>query len=52
MRSLHDVHAGKAYEADPVRPSVRMIQLENRWTDCDEIWYGLAGYPKIVLSNL
>jgi hypothetical protein len=23
-----------------VRLSVRMIQLENRWTNLDEIWYG------------
>jgi hypothetical protein len=30
----------KAYTADQVCLSVRMIQLENRWTDLDEIWYG------------
>jgi hypothetical protein len=31
-----------------VCPSVRMIELENRWTDLDEIWYELyaiRGYP-------
>jgi hypothetical protein len=31
-----------------------MIQFENRWTDLDEIWYGLyaiGDYPKIVLLN-
>jgi hypothetical protein len=31
-----------------------MIQLENRWTDLDEIWYGLCAigdFPKIVLLN-
>jgi hypothetical protein len=34
--------------------SVCMIQLGNRWTDLDEIWYGcyaLGAYPKIVLFN-
>jgi hypothetical protein len=40
MRSLHDVHQMNAYMADHVCLSVRMIQLENRWTDLDEIWYG------------
>jgi hypothetical protein len=32
-----------------------MIQLENRWPDLDEIWYGLyaiGDYPKIVLFKL
>jgi hypothetical protein len=31
-----------------------MIQLENRWTDLDEIWYGpyaIGEYPKIALFN-
>jgi hypothetical protein len=31
-----------------------MIQLENRWTDLDEIWYGryvIEDYPKILLYN-
>jgi hypothetical protein len=31
-----------------------MIQLQNRRTDFDEIWYGrhaIDDYPKIVLSN-
>jgi hypothetical protein len=34
--------------------SVRMIELENHWTDWDEIWYGgcaIGDYPKIVLLN-
>jgi hypothetical protein len=36
------------------RLSVRMIQLENRWTDLDGIWYGryaIGIYPKIVIFN-
>jgi hypothetical protein len=31
-----------------------MIQLENCWTDFDEIWYGchaIEDYPKIALLN-
>jgi hypothetical protein len=58
MRSLHDVHEMNAYGAGYVclfvRPSARMIQLRNRWTDLDEIWYGrhaIGDYPKIVLLN-
>jgi hypothetical protein len=37
MLFLHDVHNGLIVS---VRLSVRMFQLENRWTDFDEIWYG------------
>jgi hypothetical protein len=37
MRSLHDVCDMNAYSTGYVRLSVRMIQLENRWTDFDEI---------------
>jgi hypothetical protein len=58
MRSLHNVHGMNAYRAGHVclfvRPSVRMVQLENSWTDLDEIWYGdyaIGDYPKIVLLN-
>jgi hypothetical protein len=32
--------------------SVRLIQIQNGWTDLDEIWYGryaFGVYPKIVL---
>jgi hypothetical protein len=32
-----------------------MIQLENRWTDLDEIWYGrytTEDHPKIASYNL
>jgi hypothetical protein len=42
MRYLHGVHERNACGAEPVlcvRPSVHMFQLENRWTDFDEIWY-------------
>jgi hypothetical protein len=52
MRSLHDVHEMNAYRARHVY--VRMIQLKDRWTDLDEIWYGryaIGDYPKIVLYN-
>jgi hypothetical protein len=58
VRSLHYVHEIIAYRANHVclslRLSVRMIQLENRWTDLDDIWYGsyaIGIYPKIVLFN-
>jgi hypothetical protein len=54
MRSLHDVHEMNAYRADHVRLSVRMIQLENRCTDLDEICqgrYAVGVHPKIVLDN-
>jgi hypothetical protein len=30
------------------------IQLDNHWTDLDEIWYGhyaIGDYPKIVILN-
>jgi hypothetical protein len=39
---LHDVHKMKAVWSDRVSicPSVRVFQLENRWADFDEIWYG------------
>jgi hypothetical protein len=34
---------------------VRMTEIENSWTDLDEIWYGhyvIGVYPKIVLFNV
>jgi hypothetical protein len=37
-----------------VCPSVHVIQLENRWMDVNEIWYGCyatGDYPQIVLYN-
>jgi hypothetical protein len=40
MRSLQDVYKIKAYRADHVCLSVRMVELENRFTDLGEIWYG------------
>jgi hypothetical protein len=49
-----NVHKMKAYRASHVCLSVRMIQLENRCTDLDEIWYGhyvTRDYPKIILFN-
>jgi hypothetical protein len=51
---LLDMHEINAYWADHVCLSVRMIQLENRWTDLDEIWCGrfaIEGYHKLLLFN-
>jgi hypothetical protein len=43
LRYLHDVHEMTAYKTGPVHPSVCLsvciIQLENCWTDLDEITY-------------
>jgi hypothetical protein len=39
MRSLHNVHEMNTYRAGHVCLSIRVIQLENRWTDLDEILY-------------
>jgi hypothetical protein len=39
MRSSEDMHQMNAYRVGHVRLSVHMIQLENRLTDLDEIWY-------------
>jgi hypothetical protein len=44
MRSLHDMCEMNACRADHVYLSARMIQLENRWTDFDEIWCGLYAF--------
>jgi hypothetical protein len=54
MRSVRDVYEMNEYRAGHVCLSVRMIQLENSWTDLDEIWYGryaIGDYPKIILFN-
>jgi hypothetical protein len=54
MSSLLDVHEMDAHMAGPVCLSVRMIKLESRWMDLDEIWYGryaIGDYPKIILLN-
>jgi hypothetical protein len=48
IRSLHNVHEINTHRAGNVCLSVRMIQLENRWTDLDENWYGryaIGRYP-------
>jgi hypothetical protein len=47
MRSLLDVLAINAYRADQVCLYVRIIQLENRWTDLD---YILCGHYAIWIS--
>jgi hypothetical protein len=52
--SLHDVYEMNTNRASHVCLSVRMIQLENRWTYLDEIWFGphvIGDYLKIVLLN-
>jgi hypothetical protein len=59
MHFLHDVHEMNACRSAMsvcpcIRMSVLMIQLQNHWTDLDEIWYGLyiiGVYPKIVVLN-
>jgi hypothetical protein len=54
MCSSHDLHEINAYRVAHVCLSVRMVQLENRWTDLDKIWngrYAAGEYPKIVLFN-
>lgn len=51
---LRDLYEINAYRADHVCLSVRIIQIENRWTELDEIKYGcyaIGSYPKILLSN-
>jgi hypothetical protein len=48
MSSLHDVHEMNEYKADHVCLSDRMIQLEKRWTNLDNILYGryaIGDYP-------
>jgi hypothetical protein len=52
MHSLHDVHEMNAYRAGHVCLSVRMIQLENHWTDLDEIWYGRYAIGDTLKSYL
>jgi hypothetical protein len=55
MRSLHDMHEMNAFWAGQVCLSVHMIQLEHRWTELDEIWYGryaTGDDPKVVFSIL
>jgi hypothetical protein len=54
MCSLHNVHEMNTYMAGHACLSICMIQLENRWMDLEEIWYGhyaIGDYPKIVLYN-
>jgi hypothetical protein len=54
MRSLLDVREINAYRVGHVCLSVRMTQVENRWTALDEIWYGryaIGDNPKIVLFS-
>jgi hypothetical protein len=53
---LHEVYEENALWAGHVclsiRPSVRMIQLENHWTNIDENWYGRCAIeitPKSLL---
>lgn len=47
MPSLQDGHEIKAQRAGhvsvylSVHPSVHIIEIQNRWADMDEIWYGI-----------
>jgi hypothetical protein len=53
MRSLHDVHEMNAYIGLVL--SVRMIQLDNHWTNLDEIWYGrstIGYYSRTIHINI
>jgi hypothetical protein len=56
--SLHDVEEMNGCKADHVCLSsclyAFLIQLQNRWTDLDYIWFGgysTGGYRKIILIN-
>jgi hypothetical protein len=54
MRSLHDVHEINAKRSGHVCLSVRVIQIENRWSDLYGIWcawYATTYVSKIVISN-
>jgi hypothetical protein len=54
MRSLYYVHEMNAYRVDLVCLSARVIQLDNRWTDLDGIWYGcyaIGVYRKVVVFS-
>jgi hypothetical protein len=51
-RSLLDVHEISAGRADHVCLSASTVELENRWTDFDEIWsggYPIGVYPKVII---
>jgi hypothetical protein len=50
MHSLHDVHEVNAYRAVHVCLSICIIQLENRWTDLDEIWLDIMPLGTSVKS--
>jgi hypothetical protein len=40
LRNVHEINENKDHPAClPVCLSVPVIQLKNRWTDLDEIWY-------------
>jgi hypothetical protein len=50
-RSSHDVYEINVCRVFHVSLSVRLIQLEKRWTYLDEIrngYYATGGYPKIL----
>jgi hypothetical protein len=52
---VHKFQLLPAYIYGFVYLSIHMFQLENIWTDLDEIWYGLyaiGGYLKLVLTSL
>jgi hypothetical protein len=51
MRFLHEMHGENTLwtgsVCPSVRPSLHIIQLENHWTDLDEIWYRTFEHPTI-----
>jgi hypothetical protein len=53
MHSLHDIREMNMHRADDVcLPICPCDQLENCWTDLDELWYGhytIGVYPTIIL---
>jgi hypothetical protein len=52
--SFHDVHKMNAYRAGHASLSVCVIQLDSRYTDSKEIWYGrhaIGNYSKTVIYN-
>lgn len=59
MHSLHEVHERNTLQACHIRPSIHqsvcIFQLENSYTDKNEIWYGCCtngDHLQIILLNI
>jgi hypothetical protein len=55
MRSLHDVREINSRKAALLSLSVSRFQLENRWTDFDEMLYGQYNIPdtfNLIRTNM